>query len=262
MKFGRSTAEAEAEPKGGGAGGFIKYMKDGDNQIQIVDEYDNWTWYWEHYNPGGYPFPCTRERTTCPGCISEVEKMKKASYRAAFNAYDGEYTNVWKVPQTVADKLKNRSERLGTITDRPYLITRTKNDKGFYDYDIEGQLVSKLDMKEISQYVRDPEVLLAEAYEEAWGDSAKAQATTQKSEQATKEADLQERVNQAVAEKEAAQPEKPPFETSSEANVVSEADLRKMDPMALLEMCQEEGLGDPDGCKTADEIVDYMLTKV
>lgn len=270
MRFGQSTAEQEAGLAASGSGSFMKYMKQGDNTFQIIDEYDNWTWFWEHYNPGGFPFPCTGERDTCPGCTSDNERMAKASRRASFNAFDGEYTNVWKIPKSVAEKLKNRLDRLGTLTDRPYRITQIKNAEGFYDYDIEGETPVELDMSKIKEHLKDPEELLAAAYEEAWGSSGKAAS------QNAQRSEVQDQVNaaagaryqRAAADHPAETDRRPTIKRSEpepepEEKVYSEAELRQLDVFALLTLCDKEGLkGLPDEAKTPDQIVDWMLTQV
>lgn len=271
MRFGQSTAEQEAAMQDRGDSAFIKYLKKGDNTFQIVDEYDKWTWYWDHYNPGGFPFPCTNDRETCPGCTSDNEKMRKASRRAAFNAYDGEYTNVWKVPKTVAEKLKNRHDRLGTITDRPYRITQIQNDQGFYDYDIEGEAPAKLDMTEISKYLRDPEDLLAAAYDDAWGSSSKAATQSSPLASADRVAERQTGFKASEVQDEVAARRRPTIQRTEPVQepvqepekVYSEAELRQMDAFGLLTLCDKEGLPEvPSDVKTTDEIVDWMLTQV
>lgn len=281
MRFGQSTEEYEKEQasRSTGSGAFIKYLRKGDNYLHIIDEPEKWVWYWEHYNPGGYPFPCTGERDTCPGCTSTNEQMKSASRRAAFNAYDGQYVNVWKVPKTVAEKLRVRHERLGTITDRPYVITQIKNDQGRYDYDIEGQEKQLLDMAEVAKHVRDPEDLLAEAYEAAWGSPERTPTPTQQANaqamehyaQAAHQAAQKEEVDPwtgaaaARAEQEKAQPEKPPFEAAAEEDhEYSEASLRKMSPEALRSLCAKEELyGLPSEiANDSDKIVDWMIAKI
>lgn len=266
MKFGESSAEHEeaiASGGGGGDGSFIKYMKKGDNTFQILDEYEGWVWYWEHYNPGGYPFPCTRDRATCPGCTSTIEKMQRASRRAAFNVYDGQYTNVMKVPKTVADKLKNRSDRLGTITDRPYTITRIDSESGT-DYDIEGGEPTVLNLEAITPHLQSVEDLLAKAYDEAWGDSAKVKAPP--SDELQTQIAAAQRVTQAanavVAQREAVQKEDPPSSASEETHEYSEAKLLSMAPHELIGICVTEGLGIPPVVDDAREIVNWMKAKV
>lgn len=252
MRFGKNAEEAKAEPsRGGGSVSFMKYCQEGDNQVRILDEQDKWVYYWEHYNPGGYPFPCTNDQDTCPGCTSDVEKMKKASRKIAFNCFDGEYTNVWKVPKTVADKLEARAERIGTIKDRDYIlrqiVTKT-GKKTTYDYDIEGLDKEPFAFDEVEPYMRDPEDLLAEAYEEAWGDDAKVRETKVRAQDSDETTKVRAKIKRAES--------KP----KDEPVVYSEEDLRKMDVWELASLCKREGLGAiPKNTETSDDIVDWML---
>lgn len=255
MKFGKSEDEALAEPpRGGGGGDFMKYCREGDNRLRIIDEYPTWNWYWEHFNPGGFAFPCTNDRDTCPGCTSDVEKMQKASRKIAFNAFDGEYTNVWKVPKTVADKLKARYERIGTLKDRDYIIRQivTKTGKNTtYDYDVEGLEKEEFDYAEVEQYVKDPEVMLAQAYEDAWGDDAKVRESRTRAKDS-------EQTTQVRAKIERAQKAESPAEKVEE-KVYTEDQLRKMDVWDLAALCKAEGMGNVPPLGTSDEIVDWML---
>jgi len=250
VRFGKSAEEAKAEPSRGDGGGFMKYCKPGDNTIRILDEPSEWVYYWEHFNPGGYPFPCTNDRDTCPGCTSEVEKMRKASRKIAFNAFDGQYTNVWKVAKTVADKLENRFNRIGTVTDRDYIITMTKTTNST-DYDVEGQSPSEFDFEACEPFKTDPETLLAQAYEDAWGDDAKVREAKAK----PQETEIRAKIERAAAVQRQLNENPPP--------VVKESDLRAMEPWELAEMCKAEGFGAiPKDLETSDDIVDWMLTKV
>src|SRR4249919_133666 len=106
MRFGKSAKEAKKEPAKGGSGDFMRYIKDGDQTFRILQEQEDWVYYWEHYNPMGYSFPCNDTDPDnpnpegCPGCSSDVEKMKVPSRKIAFNvlqSYNGqEYVNVYK----------------------------------------------------------------------------------------------------------------------------------------------------------------------
>lgn len=250
MRFGMSEQEANEQPSRGGGGGFIKYPKEGGNQVRILDEPDQWKYFWEHFNPGGYSFPCnTEDRGNCPGCTSDIEKMQKASEKVAMNCYDGQYTSVWKFPRkSVADKLKTRYERIGTITDRDYLITQIKSKKGV-EYDLEGLDKEAFDFDAVEEYKKDPEELLAEAYEDAWGGDAKSRTAVA--------ADAVQQQHEADAK-----PVRPTIkrEEPKEETTVSEKDLRAMDVWDLEKLCKSEGFGAiPKGLDTSDQIVDWML---
>lgn len=261
MRFGSSAAEAEKEAPRGGGGDFMKYLREGDNEIQPVDEPDAWIYYWEHYNPGGYPYPClSSDRDNCGGCQSDDEKVKKASRKIALNVFDGEYTNVWKIPKSVADALKIRYERNGTVTDRPFYVRQYKKDNGFFAYDVEGQDKRPLP-DNVKEYWKDPEEMLAQAWDEAWGSSAKTKTTSSKVKQASKERELDQQINEAKVSRPKIQRSEPKREEPAEEKVVTEEELRAMEPWDLMKLCKEEGYGEPPAevADTTDNIVDWML---
>lgn len=286
MKFGKSYDEISQDTSGEtGAGGWIKNLKDGDNTFQIVQEPEEWVGYWEHYNPGGFPFPCTGDRKNCPGCVSSNEKMKKASRKIAFNVLEGTegYVNVYKVPKTVADKLANRAERLGTITDREYTITRLVskvNGRDQYDFDVESG--DKREVDRAALELRDVETMLAKAYDDAWGDGAKAKETEANAEEHGKAAALKDKL--AAANKE----EAPPFEENDPAKMTgtskisdqtkestdstvadgptdefdyTEDALRQLKKDELAQVLKKEGMKKPRGWASMSEgeIVDWLL---
>ncbi len=250
MRFGKTAEEAASAPSrsNGGGSGFIKRPKEGDNVLRILEEPDKWIYFWEHYNPTGFSFPCLEDdRENCPGCTSDNVKMKKASYKAAMNCFDGQYTNVWSFPNTaVIEKLKARYERIGTITDRDYLIRQVKKTNGV-EYDVEGLEKEPLNIEEYREYFGDVGQLLQEAYEQSWGDgkmtTAAKSSESKNSRLASVKPDAQ--VNPDKDEK-----------------VVSESELRAMNIWDLVSLCQKEGYGDiPKNIDTVDEIVDWMLSK-
>jgi hypothetical protein len=259
MKFDM-TAEEMAEVNTGGGTSFFRYLKDGDNEFRIAQEPSEWVRYLEHYNPNGYPFPCSRQ-PDCNGCTSDNVKMQGVSKRVAFNVIEGEYNNVWKIPVTVADKLENRHQRIGTITDRTYRITRLKTgsgDKARYDFDVEG--MDKVDSPIDTTKFHDIQKMLQEAWDEAWGTSSKVQATVSNAAQAQSETDLRAKIE---ANREAVtrqlQPADPPSEP--EEQVVNAADLRALDLWDLAALAVKEGFGKPPTTVTTpDEMVDWMIS--
>jgi hypothetical protein len=183
----------------------MRYPKDGTFKFRVLQEPKDWVYFWEHYPPVGFPFPCTNDRKTCPGCISDNEKMKKPSRKVAFNALEGEYVNVWKIPPLLADKLKLRFDRFGTVTDRDYSFTRYKTSGDKTEYDVEGEAPREIDLSKFE--LKEIEPMLVESYNEVWGDSQKVRATEQRIDDAAADAALKERMDKAVETQE----EKPPF---------------------------------------------------
>lgn len=246
MRFGKSAEEAAAETPRGGDGKFIRYFKDGDTTLRILQEPDEWIEYWEHYNPGGYPFPCDGDnRDTCPGCTSKNEKMNRASKKYVFyalQAYNGkDYVNAWKVTPTLNEQLRNRFNRLGTLTDRDYTITKFEGTNGKTGYDLEGGQQGVVDTSEMD--FPDIEELLTAAWEQAWGDGADTPEPEPKAEPAKSEI----KVPNPPADAE------PSYE---------EDDLRKMEPKELKVLCVQYFEKLPPGtANNSDKIVDWMMAQ-
>jgi hypothetical protein len=251
VRFTKTAEEAEHDHRSTGGGNFIKYLKDGDQTLRILEEPEAWKYYWEHFNPSGFPFPCTDQKD-CPGCNSDMEKMKKVQRRVAFNAWDGQYHNVWKIPNTVAEKLKVRYQRLGTIIDRDYTITRIKTGQGDnarWDYDIEGGQKEATDA-EVEEMI-DPEDLLVQAYEDAWGSSKVVERATSP------------RVNTAVQSEDPPSEPKPEQDSQGEGEAeVTEMELRKMTAVQLRKFCKDHDMeAPPEFLRNRDGIVDWMMAQ-
>lgn len=253
MRFGKSATEAAQEPsRGGSGGGWIKYLREGDTTFRILaDKDDGWVFYWEHFSPAGFSFPCSNE-DDCPGCTSENEKMKKVSRKIAFpvlESFNGqEYVNVYKVGVTVADKLENRIKRFGTITDRDYTITKYKTSSDRTDFDVEGGMETPINVADYD--LPDIEQMLQQAYDDAWGDPNQAAANRQ----ASKKEEVKEAPKRMAI---APQPEEPPFEEP----VYQEADLRKMTVEEITALVKREvKQPPPEKFHTTDEIVDWLMS--
>jgi hypothetical protein len=262
MKFGRSAQEAAQEPsRSGGSGDFIRYLKEGSTTLRILQEPEEWLYYWEHFSPGGFSFPCPRgvddPKDDCPGCSSDNEKMSKVSRKIAFNvltSFNGtEYVNGFKIGPMVGEKLENRFKRLGTLTDRNYTITKYKTSQDRWDFDVEGDTPTPVDLRK--EEWKDIEALLAQSYDDAWGDPSQAQANLRASNQpvaTTQEVNSSpKRPTIAPAPKQ----EEPPFEQTYQ-----ESDLRAMDRDTLVNLIQTDmKMVAPSTLRTSDAIVDWLM---
>lgn len=270
MKFGKAWNQEEEETTTGGGSDYLRYFKDDVTTFRILQEPDEWVDYWEHYNPGGFPFPCTRDRNTCPGCTSNNEKMKKASKKIAIQVQQGEWVNAYKIPKTVAEKLATRAERIGTITDRDYSIykIKSKNADGSVktDYDVEGQDKIPVDIAALKDKFKDIEEILSNMYEQSWGDSDKAKQTNAKAEEAEKEDNLREKLANSPKEEipdwaaKDEKVEKAQGAKADEPKVWTEEELRGMRLDQIIKVCLDEGVGEPpQDAKTTDQVVDWLL---
>jgi len=175
LKFGKSWEDVQNEPVN--TGDFMRYFKQDDTVLRLIEEPSSWVGFWEHFNPNGFSFPCNSEdRANCPGCQSDNQKMKKASRKIAINVIDGDRVAVYKFPKTLADKLANRHSHIGTVTDRDYRIFKLKsrNSDGStkVDYDVEGMEKVSVDLSKYEPM--DVEKMLVESYEQSWGSNGKA----------------------------------------------------------------------------------------
>lgn len=264
MRFGKSAAEAAAEPSRSSGGDFIKYLKDGDTTFRIIQEPDDWKYYWEHFNPGGFSFPCPRDVSDpiedCPGCSSEIEKMSKVSRKVAFNvltSFNGQdYVNVYKITGTLADKLKNRFARQGTLTDRDYTITKFKTSGDRTDFDVDGQLPSPIDLTKYE--LKDVEQMLADTYDEQWGNPQTARESASKAAQSARETEVVAKVR-GLSVAPAPKQEEPPFEKAPEKEV-KEEDLRAMSYEEILLLVKSEvDEAPPAEADTTDKVVDWLM---
>jgi hypothetical protein len=262
MRFGKSAAEAAEEPGRGSGGDYIRYLKDGDQTFRILQEPDEWVYYWEHYTPGGVSFPCPRDASdpieNCGGCSSTNDRVKKPSRKIAFNilhSFNGtEYVDAMKIGPMVSEKLENRYKRFGTVTDRDYTITRFKTQQDRYDFDVEGSTPTPVDLHK-SEW-KDIESMLAKAWDDAWGESDQAKANRLAIENAPAEPTAT--VRPTIAPTPVVQPEEPPFEKPED--VFQEADLRKMSHGALLALIKSSmKLVPPSTLTTTDAVVDWLM---
>lgn len=263
MQFGTRAAEApKQDTSGGGGGRWMKTLKEGETRMRFLMETKDWIKYWEHFNPtpGGFPFPCTGDKSTCPGCNSGIEKMEKASPKYAVNAKVGDYVDIYKFPAKLYNRLDVRSERNdGTIMDRDFIVTRIGKDTST-DYDVDMMMPSQLDTKNLQ--IHDIEQALADAFKEAWPDFNPDSQTVQKpqgfheGEKGT-EPDFAQEPNKPEEQV----PDKATVKTEpAQEKEVTEAELRAMSYDDLVELCKNEGIDAPfNTLETPAEIVDWML---
>lgn len=246
MKFGQSYEDSKTGSEVTGNSSFIRYFKKPATTFRILQNPEEWVSYWEHFNPGGHPFPCTGDRNACPGCTSDNDKMSRASKRVAINVLEGEYVNVYKFPKTLAEKLENRAQRIGTVTDRDYTIYKmqSQNTDGSIktEYDIEGGDKIAIDLG--SYKTLNVEEMLASAYEDSWGEGNKTE-TVLKIVADTDQEDLEKKTAEVK--------EEPKDKT------YTEEELREMDLGQILTVCEHEGVEPPKSLMSTKEVVDWLL---
>ena len=247
MRFGERVEEVGDEPTGGDTR-YMRPVKKGETRFRFLQEVKDWERFYEHYNPnpGGFPFPCTRDKATCPGCTSGNERMEKASRKYAVNALVGGYVDIYKMPLTVKNRMEIRSERNGgTILDRDYLVTRTGSGINDTEYDVEGLTPGPVDLA--GKSLHDIEGALQTAFKEAWPEWSEDDAPKDSGVTSTPSGATQMPSHSGLGEFDRETTSNP----SKEEKVVSESDLRAMDKDDLVKLCAKEKV------KVPDELIKY-----
>lgn len=273
MKFGTKFAEAaRGVGPNGGSGKWIRTLKEGETRMRFLEEMDNWLVYYEHYNPIGSAFPCTGDKATCPGCTSDNERMNKASRKVAVNAIVGQYQDVYKLPITLVNRLKIKSERNdNTITDRDYIITRIGKSIDT-EYDVESGNALPIDLNAFE--LANVQTMLEVSFSENWPDFTADQILKEEKPKEKKKvgATIDAYTNPPAA-KEGDSPA--PFEAGTGGEVIQQSaavsgknsseeveitleQLHGMTPDQLRKLCVDSGDPVPDELSTQQEIVSWM----
>lgn len=253
------------------SGDYLRSVKGGDTVLRFHEDVTKWLGYWEHFI-GKNSFPCTGDRTTCPGCTHDDEKVRKANRRWAVNALDVDKGVVlpFKMTNTVKKKMETRAGRNdGTILTRDYTIM--KDGSGLdTEYDVEQGDKYEVDWSLYADQISDLEAILSETFRGVWGDDAEERYAPRASASETEERPkTQRRRNETVDDQidrwerekktSKAKSEEPPAEkTKAEDVTITEEALRAMTLLELVELADKTGVN-VNGLKSADEIVDAFL---
>lgn len=166
MKFGQRKADAPDEPSGDGL--YLRTFKDGDTKVRFLEETDNWIVFREHYNKERRAYPCTEDKSTCPGCTSEDEDESRSTrkYATLLHVSKGNYVAPFRIPMSLARRMFARAERNdGVITDRDYVIMRS--GKGLEtDYDVDPDDKYEVNVKALAKDAQNISEILERMFEE------------------------------------------------------------------------------------------------
>lgn len=150
---------------------FIPYARtiivddpSGPKEIEVRDTMA-WQTEREHYHPTIKTFPCNKEEDgsgDCVGCDDPNAEVSRRIRKYYFNAMDEKgNVRVFKIGTVLHRTLKGRDRRLGTLSDRDYIIG--KEGTGLETtYDVEGADVYPVDFEGIEIF--DIDDILAKQY--------------------------------------------------------------------------------------------------
>lgn len=266
MKFGVRVAESTNTDSGGD---WIRYFKKGETRIRLLDEIDDWTEYWAHFNQSvNRDYPCTSNKAKCPGCNSSNEREAKASKRYLANAVQEGYVNLYKIPASIKAEFDRFADKdSGSILKRDYTVVRMETDAGT-KYTVDREERDGRDLTEFKP--KDHQVALKEAFVEVWGQepnedggidlaTSAAAAVAQQAKQA-------EREEQQAVEKDLSEAEKrglpadPPSEPQEEPGekVLTEDGVRSMSVDQILGLFKQCQITPPE-TDNAQELADALI---
>lgn len=169
MKFGHKAGKIT--PTQTTTGDWPRSLRAGETRVRFLTEIPEWQEYYEHYDETVKFFPCTEDKTTCPGCTSPEERTRRASRRYLAPVLDPKTGRVYglKLPVDLANRLSLRNDRNnGTITNRDYTLIRTGSGLET-DYDVEQEEKVPIDLSVYADHI-DIEEMLSSQFAAAWPD--------------------------------------------------------------------------------------------
>lgn len=298
VTFGKKFDRNDALGAGGGddaapAKISIWGFRDGTTTVRFLEEIDDWTPYWEHYDQGKKKyFPCPG-REVCPVC-TDPDNDSRASKRYLVNALvqssdnknvKAGYVNLYKIPGSLIEKILRRSDKYGTLTDRDYEVIRSGSGLNT-EYDLETSDRDEVDIAKYLEKGFDHEEALQEAWK-AYGakvveesqdpeDAPKPKKRVKTAEEVEDEdkPSIKERVSAKAGKSDleaAAAGEDPPSEPQSQSasadaeddedEVLSEETVRAMNVAQLRSLHDQVGLT-YDSDWNASELADHLIAKL
>lgn len=273
MQFGVRKAEApEYDPESAGGGGsYIKYFKDNQTTLRFLQPINDWTEVWMHFSAAkSRDYPCTGDRSTCPGCTSDNEREAKASKRYIVNALSPAtgYVDLWKIPFSIIDDLMRQEEKWGTIRDRDYTVIKSKNNAGQTGYSVDREDPDKMDLEPFASKMKDHQEALADAFREVWGalpgeedySGGELYSAPQKPRVSISTPEPQKSWSDGGFPKDP--PSEPAAQSEPEQQELTEAQLRAMSIPELQEIYRIAAVEIPGDFNGKDDLVDNLIAQL
>lgn len=248
MEFGQPKKDAPVE-----SGNYLRQFPKGETLVRFLDEPDDWNAYREHYSLDGKSFPCTEDRTSCPGCTHDNEKVSRSGrkYAAQVLLVKQEKVLPFKIPVTLAGRLVLRAERnSGTLLSRDYVILKSGTGMDT-EYDVDTEDKYEVDQKSLhTKITLSIQDCHADSFKEVWGDLVDGKPT-----KSGKVKEFAEDTDNEVP------PSKPATQSDSgeQGDVdLSENQVRKMSKPELRQLAVRAGL-DFDEDDTTKELANKLI---
>lgn len=263
-KFDRDSAEKESTTVSTAS---IWGFPAGSTTVRFLDELDDWTEYWEHYDANEKKFfPCNGDRNKCFGCVNGLN----ASHRWLANAYivstdapkaKAGYVNLYKVPKSLMSKFIRHYDRKGSVTINDYEVIRLGSGIDT-EYDLERGDESDFDFDAHAPNVVNHEEALLIQYNEYYNPQASAEVDDEvpPPAKASKPAAAQ------AEKKDIGDPPSEPQQTESsdesDEEILTEEEIMKMNFEELEDLAKRAGLELPASLTEATELAEWIVKEV
>jgi len=271
-KFDRNSAvkEASTELSGLNIWGF----QSGATVVRLLDDLEDWTEYWEHYDPTHKKyFPCTGDRSSCNGCVTGLNSSHKWLANAfVVSADTGStgYVNLYKFPKSIITKVMRHADKRGTLLSNEYEIFKSGTGKDT-EYDLERGAEGDFDFdKYLPQAVSHEDALMA-AYEEYMAAFTNVSTPTEAPAERTRAprepvaaapapAHLRAAVTDPPSEPQAPVAVAEVVEAGEE--ILDEDEILAMEFAELVELAKRAGLDVPESFVDAEETARWLIDTI
>lgn len=229
-------------------GNYLRSFKAGETLVRFLEEPEDWAEYREHYTLEGRAFPCTKNRSTCPGCTSENERVSKSTRKYGANVLLVKQDLVlpFKIPYTLSERLETRAQRNdGTLLNRDYTIIKTGQGLDT-EYDVDQEEKYDVDLEHWRKQGYNLETILTEMFTEQWGDPGKYTGQAKAGEE-NQDVPPSRPISQSVS---AAKSEHEDVYTEAQIRSMSKSELQELYKVNMLEYSEDD---------TKSELIDKLL---
>lgn len=286
MAFGQKFDKASAEKSSDDVStASIWGFPAGSTTIRLLDDLDDWTEYWEHYDQAVKRyFPCTGEQSTCKGCTNNMSSSHRWLANAFIVETDGKakpgYVNLFKFPKSIMTKVIRHADRKGTLLTHDYEVIRSGSGMDT-EYDLERGDESDFDFDKQEAFKLNHEETLQTVYDEYMTASANANNATVVVNNSTSVAKPKasspitvkgEKSTPSAEQVAAAEAGDPPSEPQAPAStdegneeedmILSEEQIRAMNYEEVTSLAKKAGMEVPEDLSTNVEVADWLISEI
>lgn len=271
-KFDRHSVEERSTTTSGYAENAIWNFQAGETMVTFLEDLDNWTEYWEHYDANANKFfPCPGRDNGCPGCEAKLRSAQKWLVTAYVIETDSDKISagevyLFKIPKSLMNKVVRNADKAGTLLEHDYVIIRMGEGLDT-EYDLDRSDRTDTNVAKYSDKIVDHQEAMAASYQEYTG---KAEGNTEAEEKpvsrlAERRAARESKTTHPVKMMEdPGPPSKPraPRIVRDEPEEISVSAIMKMEFDQIAKLAERAGLDMPEDVSEASELANWLIDEL